>query len=269
MDGVPGLSFHGIRPGETLRVSLRGEAVGHLLVSQPLRISGAGWPLRSARHRAARARAVQIRPRTRRHADGLDGRRSEARVREAEEAARTTTTSGSARPATSSRTCGSRGSRRRVAERKMWGHMRMKRHRSRRRDGLHLHLSDERRGPGRQLDGTVHAGRARAAALHQRLGDVVFRRADSGAEDDGRGRGRPARASGVGRRVPHRRGGNLRRDRRALRPGRLHDLRAVERTAPATRGHACGRARRNAGTGASPLLDGGRRWPTAAEMGAT
>ena len=59
-----------------------------------------------------------------------------------------------------------------------WGEMRMSAGRPRRRHRLHLHLPDERPAAGRQLDGPVHAGRARAAAVHQRLGDVVLRCAD-------------------------------------------------------------------------------------------
>ena len=47
---------------------------------------------------------------------------------------------------------------------------------------------------GRQLDGAVHARRAGAPALHQRLGDVVLRRPHPRPEDDRRGRRRPARA---------------------------------------------------------------------------
>ena len=70
-----------------------------------------------------------------------------------------------------------------------------------------------------------------------------------GLEDDGRRRGRPARASGHRRRVPHRHRGNLRRDRRAVRPGRVHDLRAGDGSHGLCRRHA-GRARRAARAGA-------------------
>ena len=59
MDGVPGLSFHGIAPGETFDVPLHGAPERHLLVSQPLGLPGAARPLRPARHRAARAGAVR------------------------------------------------------------------------------------------------------------------------------------------------------------------------------------------------------------------
>ena len=49
----PGLSFHGIRPGETYVYQLRRQAGRHVLVSQPLRVPGAARPVRAARHRAA------------------------------------------------------------------------------------------------------------------------------------------------------------------------------------------------------------------------
>ena len=58
---------------------------------------------------------------------------------------------------------------------------------------------------GRQLDRPLPAGRARASPLHQRLGDDLLRRAHSRHEDDDRRRRRPAGASGHRRRIPHRR----------------------------------------------------------------
>ena len=64
-----------------------------------------------------------------------------------------------------------------------------------RRHRLHLHLPAERHGAGRQLDRPVHARRARPPARHQRLGDVVLRRADSRPEADGRGGRRAAGAA--------------------------------------------------------------------------
>ena len=60
MDGVPGLSFHGIRPRESYTYQLRRQAVGHLLVSQPFRLPGTARRLRTARHRSARARSDRV-----------------------------------------------------------------------------------------------------------------------------------------------------------------------------------------------------------------
>ena len=117
------------------------------------------------------------------------------------------------------------------------------RRRPRRRQRRHLHLPDERPGAGGQLDRAVHARRAGAAALHQRLGDVVLRRPHPRPEDDRRRRRRPVRAAGHGRRVPHRRRRDLRRHRRARRPGGVHDLRAGDGPHRLRRRHAGGARR--------------------------
>ena len=123
--------------------------------------------------------------------------------------------------------------------------------RPRRRWRRHLHAPDERRHAGRQLDRAVHIRRAGAAALHQRLGDDVLRRPHSRPEDDRRRRRRPARASGDGRRVPHRDRRNVRRHRRAVRAGRLHDLRAGDGSHGVCGRHARGsRGPARAGAGA-------------------
>ena len=53
--------------------------------------------------------------------------------------------------------------------------------RPRRRQRRGVHVSNERPRAGRQLDGAVSRRRARAAQVHQRLGDVDVRRADSRA----------------------------------------------------------------------------------------
>ena len=127
--------------------------------------------------------------------------------------------------------------------------------RPRRRLRRDLHLPDERRDAAGQLDRPVQARRARPAAVHQRLGDVVLRRPDSRADDDGRRGRRPVRASGHRRRVPHRHRRNLRRHRRAVGPGCVHDLRAVEgshRVRGRHAGRAAGAAR--AGAGARPRV---------------
>ena len=57
----------------------------------------------------------------------------------------------------------------------MWGEMRM--NPTDLADVLaHLHLSDERHRAGWQLDGPLQIWRASPATVHQRIGDVVFRR---------------------------------------------------------------------------------------------
>ena len=47
MDGVPMVSFAGIKPGDDLHLPLQGPAVRHLLVSQPFRGPGAGGHVRA------------------------------------------------------------------------------------------------------------------------------------------------------------------------------------------------------------------------------
>ena len=59
-----------------------------------------------------------------------------------------------------------------LAERRMWGEMRMSAADLADVTRLHLHLPDERPRAGGQLDGPVHARREGAAAIHQRLGDA-------------------------------------------------------------------------------------------------
>ena len=100
-------------------------------------------------------------------------------------------------------------------------------HGPRRRERLHLHLPDERPGSRRELDGAVPARRAGAPALRQCRRDDPVRRAHPGPADDGRGRRRPAGAAGDRRRVPHRQCRVLRRARHAGGRSRLHDLRPV------------------------------------------
>ncbi len=57
MDGVPGLSFHGIRPGETYVVPVSRAAERDLLVSQSLRLPGTAGRVRGDGHRAADPRS--------------------------------------------------------------------------------------------------------------------------------------------------------------------------------------------------------------------
>ena len=79
-----------------------------------------------------------------------------------------------------------------LADRKMWGEMRMNPTDLADVSGVHLHLSDERHGARGQLDRPLQIWRASATAVHQRIGDVVFRRQNSRLEDDRRGGGWPA-----------------------------------------------------------------------------
>ncbi len=76
---------HSSRPG--VRLPFHRSAERDLLVPQPLGVSGAAGRLRASRDRAARARALPVRPRACRDAHGLDRRGRGARVQEAEEEA--------------------------------------------------------------------------------------------------------------------------------------------------------------------------------------
>ena len=129
-----------------------------------------------------------------------------------------------------------------VADRLAWGEMRM--HPTDLADvtGATYTYLMKRPRASRQLDLSLPARRARPAAVHQRGGDELFRRTHSGTDDDGRRRRRPVRPPGVGGRVPHRRGRDLRRHRRAVWSRGVHHLRAGVRPHRLRAGHA-GRAR--------------------------
>ena len=63
MDGVPGVSFPGIRARSTFTYEFPSDPVGHLLVPQPLGAAGAARPLRADRHRSRGRRPDRVRPR--------------------------------------------------------------------------------------------------------------------------------------------------------------------------------------------------------------
>ena len=58
MDGVPGLSFHGIRPGETCMYRFTVRQAGTYWSPQSFGISGTAWRVWPTRHRASGPRAV-------------------------------------------------------------------------------------------------------------------------------------------------------------------------------------------------------------------
>ena len=94
-----------------------------------------------------------------------------------------------------------------LSERLMWEQMRMN------PSDLDVsgatYLPHHRHHPGRQLDRPVPARRTRAPALHQRRVDDLLRRAHPRFEDDRGGRRRAGRAPGGRGRIPHRRGRDL------------------------------------------------------------
>ena len=68
MDGVPGLSFHGIGPGETYVYRFKVRQAGTYWYHSHSGFPGTARSVWSARDRASRAVALQVRPRTRRDA---------------------------------------------------------------------------------------------------------------------------------------------------------------------------------------------------------
>ena len=61
MDGVPGLSFDGVRPGETQTYRFVVRQAGNLLVPQPLGVPRTARDVRRARHRSPLAGALRLR----------------------------------------------------------------------------------------------------------------------------------------------------------------------------------------------------------------
>ena len=58
MDGVPGLSFNGVRPGRDPHVPVHSPAERNLLVSQPHGVPGTAGAVRHAHRRTSRTRAL-------------------------------------------------------------------------------------------------------------------------------------------------------------------------------------------------------------------
>ena len=149
MDGVPGPQLHGHRAGRNVHLSVHGEPGGHVLVSQPFAFPGAGRPVRPDRDRAARRRAFSGRSRARRAAVGLDGRRSRAHLRDAEEAERLLQFRQADRRRISCAMRARKASRNALAERRMWNQMRMDPTDLADVSALRVHVSDERRDAAR------------------------------------------------------------------------------------------------------------------------
>ncbi len=80
---------------------------------------------------------------------------------------------------------------------KEWGAMRMSPNRPCRRNWLHI--PHERSHATTKLDGAIQAGRARAPALYQCFGHVIFRCADSRPENERGASGRAEYRAGSGR----------------------------------------------------------------------
>ena len=196
MDGVPGLSFHGIRPRESYTYRFQ------------VRQSGTYWYHSHSGFQEQRGvygpividprepDPVGVRSRARHPAVGLDRRGSGARLPEAEEAIRLLQLpQAHARRLLHGR-ARARGSARRVADRSAWGAMRMNPTDLADVGGstyTHLMNGVTPRGNWTGLFGSGERVRLR---IINGSSMTVLRRPHSGPEDDRRRRGRPARASG-------------------------------------------------------------------------
>ena len=190
-----GFQFRRHRAGRDVHVSLSGAAIGHVLVSQPFAISGTDRAVRRARDRTARRRAACGRSRLRDPAVRLDGRRSRTHLFEPEKTKRLL-------QLRAAHGCGFRARRTRgwnARSDRSAQHVESHAHgseRSQRCFRLRVHISDEWRTAGNELDGAVFARRKNPAAVHQRFVDDDFRCAHSGIVDDGRRRRRTRHRAG-------------------------------------------------------------------------
>ena len=144
MDGVPGSQLPRHSSRRDLRVSLQGAAGRHVLVPQPFGISGTARTVWSARHRAARAEPFKY---DREHVVMLTDWTDENPARVFAKLKKRSDYYNF-----NQRTVGdffrdvrTQGLKAALADRKMWGEMRMNPTDLADVSGLHLHISDERR----------------------------------------------------------------------------------------------------------------------------
>ena len=262
MDGVPGLSFHGIGPGETYTYTFKVKQAGTYWyhshsgfqeqrgVYGPLVIDPRGPdPIASDREHVILL------------SDWTDEspERVFARLKKQSDYYNF-----------NQRTLGdffkdvrAQGLKRTLADRMAWGGMRMNPTDLADVGGATYTYLMNGVTPNGNWTGLFDVRRARAAAFHQRVGDDLFRRPHSRIEDDGGGGRRLARASRQRRRIPDRDRRDLRRDRRAERTGGVHDFRAGNGSHRLCRRHA---GRPGRAEGAVPSLDP-RPLLTMADMG--
>jgi FtsP/CotA-like multicopper oxidase with cupredoxin domain len=202
MDGVPGLSFNGIGPGETYHYHFQLKQSGtywyhsHSMFQEQAGLYGALIidPAEPAPYRHDREHVIMLSDWTDMDPGAVPAHEEARRARQLLQA------HGARLPA--------RREARRLVGRAVrpWhvGPDADDADRHLRHQRAHLHLPDERHRPGRQLDRAVPQRREGAAALHQWRLDDLLRRAHPRPEDD-RGRRRwPVHPSGQHRRVPHR-----------------------------------------------------------------
>ena len=202
MDGVPGLSFDGIPPGETY--------VYRFTVRQ----AGTYWYHSHSRFQEQRGMygALVVEPRTpepfqcdRDHVVMLSDWTDEspdrvfAKLKKQSDYYFRRRTVGDF-----VRDIGQRGFGAAVSNRLDWGQMRMRPTDLADVTGATYTYLMNGTAPAANWTRSLRSRRARPTALHQRGGGDLFRRPHSGPEDEGGRRRRPVRTPGVGRRVPHR-----------------------------------------------------------------
>ena len=172
MDGVPGLSFRGIAPGETFTYRFPVRQSGTYWYHSHSGIPGADRPLRSADRssRAAASRTRYDRDYVVMLSDWTDEEPMTI-VSQSQAAERLLQFRTSARSARSSRTPNATASSATVADRLMWGKMRMSPTDILDVTGATYTYLMNGQPPAANWTALVHARRERAAALHQRLVD--------------------------------------------------------------------------------------------------
>ncbi len=158
-DGVPGVSFPGIKPRSTFLYEFPVRQYGHLLVPQPFGAAGAARPLRADRDRSRRARSGPIRPRACARARPIIASSAPHEIFR-----RMKVDPGHFNFQKQTLAGLLAGRDQTLEERLDWGRMRMDPTDMLDVTGCRLHLSRQRPRPARQLDRPVHARRARAAA---------------------------------------------------------------------------------------------------------
>ena len=194
MDGVPGLSFHGIRPGETYVYRFKVRQAGtywyhsHSGFQEQLGLYG---PL------VIEAREPEPFKYDREHVVMLTDWTDESPARVFAKLKKRSDYYNFHQRTVGDffRDVRSQGLKNALADRKMWGEMRMNPTDLADVSGYTYTYLMNGVAPGRQLDGALQTGRTSAPALHQWLGDVVLRCADSRSEADGCRSRRSVRAS--------------------------------------------------------------------------
>ena len=242
MDGVPGPQLPRHSPRRDLRLSLQGAAGRHVLVPQPLRVSGAA---RAVRPLVIEPREPEPFTYDREHVVMLTDWTDESPERVFAKLKKQSDYYNF-----NQRTVGdflrdvrTQGLKSALAERKMWGEMRMN----------PTDLADVSGSTYTYLmNGTAPAGnwtglftpgeRVRLRVINGSAMSYFDVRIPGLKMTVVAADGQYVHPSDR-RRVPDRHGGNVRRHRRAVRAGGVHDLCAVERSHRVRRGHACRRER--------------------------